>query len=305
MLEVVDVSGLVTVQDAGRSAYRKFGVPVSGAMDQFAMRAANILVGNAIDQPVIEVGLGDALFRALSNCVVSITGAGYETGTYIWTYPLWTSFFVRAGWTIKVNKTNGGNWAYLAIAGGFKVDQVLGSSSAYLRGGMGAMLETGMRLQSASQPRDLQSLAARVFPVTKRPSYSQNILVDVIPGPQVERFTKKGMKTFYSSEYTLSRSFDRMGYRLEGESIEHANGADMISEGMTTGSIQVPASGQPIVMMADGPTTGGYPKIANVITADLPLLAQCEPGVGKIRFNEVSVVTAQEKYKHAAALLGR
>ena len=122
-------------------------------------------------------------------------------------------------------------------------------------------------------------------------------MIEVIAGPQQERFTEDGIQTFYGSEYTLSKSFDRMGYRLEGNPISHAGSADLISEGMTMGSVQVPANGQPIVMMADSPTTGGYPKIANVAKANLPLLAQCESGVSKIRFKETTVQEAQENYR--------
>ena len=129
-------------------------------------------------------------------------------------------------------------------------------------------------------------------------------MVEVIAGPQQERFTEEGIQTFYGSEYTLSKSFDRMGYRLEGNPISHSNGADLISEGMTMGSVQIPANGQPIVMMADSPTTGGYPKIANVTRASLPLLAQCEAGNSKIRFQETSVETAQEKLREMINLRG-
>ncbi|MCJ7433101.1 MAG: hypothetical protein MUO77_06395, partial [Anaerolineales bacterium] len=111
MLEVLDVSGLVTFQDAGRRGWQKFGVPISGPLDWFAHHAANALTGNSLDATVIEIGLGEAIFRARRDCVVAVTGAGYEVGTYVWTFPLWTSFYVRAGWTVHVKKTNGGNWA--------------------------------------------------------------------------------------------------------------------------------------------------------------------------------------------------
>ncbi len=296
-LAVTEASGLVTIQDAGRNSFRKFGVPLSGAMDWFALQAANQLTGNALDAPALEIGLGEISLRAERDCVIAVTGAGYEVKNYLWTFSLWTSFYVRRGWNVNVKKTSGGNWAYLAIAGGLTAEEFLGSRSTYLRGGIGRAIEAGMRLNVSAQPRDLQKLAAQIFPESKRPAYSQEPMIEVIPGPQTERFTKDGIKTFFSSEYTLSKSFDRMGYRLEGSAIEHSRGADMLSEGMTMGSVQVPASGQPIVMMADGPTTGGYPKIATVIKSDLPLLAQCETGISKIRFKETSVEQAQERYK--------
>ena len=207
------------------------------------------------------------------------------------------SFFVRAGWYVNIKKKSGGNWAYLAAAGGFEVESVLNSSSTYLRGGLGDTIRAGDLLQTGKPSRELLKLAARDFPVEKYMVYSQSPVIEIITGPQKERFTKEGYQTFLNSEYTLSSSFDRMGYRLEGSFISHNAGADLISEGMTIGSVQVPANGQPIVMMADSPTTGGYPKIANVVKTSLPLLAQCESGVSKIRFKETTVEEAQNKYR--------
>lgn len=297
MLEVMDVSGLVTFQDSGRHGWGSFGVPTSGPMDWFAHHAANILVGNSADATVIEIGLGEVIFRAKRNCVLAVAGAGYEVLNYVWTFPLWTSFFVRSGWYVHVKKKSGGNWAYLAAAGGFEVDPILDSRSTYLRGGLGHAIHTGDLLQTGKPARELLKLAARDFPVEKYMPYSQSPAIEVIPGPQTERFTDEGYQTFLNSEYTLSMSFDRMGYRLEGNRISHSAGADLISEGMMMGSVQVPANGQPIVMMADAPITGGYPKIANVVKTSLPLLAQCEAGVSKIRFIQATVEEAQKKYR--------
>ena len=297
MLEVIDVSGLVTFQDSGRHGFASYGVPNSGPMDWFAYQAANSLVGNSVNAPVIEIGLGEAVFRAKRNCVLAVTGAGYEVLNYVWTFPLWTSFFVRAGWYVHVKKKSGGNWAYLAAAGGVEVDSILGSRSTYLRGGLGDSIHADDILQTEKPSNELLKLAARNFPVEKYMAYTQTPVIEIITGPQKERFTKEGYQTFLNSEYTLSSSFDRMGYRLEGNPIAHSAGADLVSEGMTMGSIQIPANGQPIVMMADSPTTGGYPKIASVVKTSLPLLAQCESGVSKIRFKEITVKEAQEKYR--------
>lgn len=297
MLEVLDVSGLATFQDSGRCGWQSYGVPVSGPMDWFAHRAANSLLSNSPDAVVIEIGLGDAMFHAKRDCVLAVTGTGFEVANYVWTFPLWTSFYVRAGWRVQIKKISGGNWAYLAIAGGFETQAMLGSKSTYFRGGLGSALRAGDFLEAGKPAIELSKLAARNFPVEKVMNYSQSPVIQVIAGPQADRFTNDGIQTFYGSEYTLSKSFDRMGYRLEGNSVSHAGSADLISEGMTMGSIQVPASGQPIVMMADAPTTGGYLKIANVIRASLPLLAQCEAGNSKIQFRETSIEEAQEKLR--------
>lgn len=304
MLEVLDVSGLVAFQDCGRHGWQGYGVPVSGPMDWFAHRVANSLINNPADAAVIEIGLGEAMFRSKRDCVLAVTGAGYEVSNYVWTFPLWTSFYVRAGWIVHVKKTSGGNWAYLAIAGGFETPPILGSRSTYLRGGLGSAIRAGDVLEAGKPTGELSKLAARDFPVRKFMNYSQVPLIEVIAGPQQDRFTEDAIKTFYGSGYTLSSSFDRMGYRLElialpssAKRISHLGSDDLISEGMTMGSMQIPANGQPIVMMADAPTTGGYPKIANVIRADLPLLAQCESGHSKIKFREISIEDAQKKLR--------
>lgn len=295
MLEILEVSGIATLQDSGRRGWNKFGVPTSGAMDWFAYQAANSLLNNPPNSAVIELGLGEITLRALHNTTIAVTGAGYQVENYIWTFPLWTTFYVRAGWTVRVKKTSGGNWAYIAIAGGFDSPIIMNSRSTYLRGGIGSALKTGDILHSFTPPTDLLKLAASNFPVDKFMNYSQTPTIEVIPTPQADWFTPEGIRTFYESDYTLSPSFDRMGYRLQGSPIEKAITKELISEGMTMGSIQVPADGQPIVMMADSPTAGGYPKIANVARTSLPLLAQCEAGVSRIRFRETEVEETQEK----------
>jgi antagonist of KipI len=300
-LEVIDVSGLATIQDSGRTGWRKFGVPTSGPMDIFAFHAANVLAGNPTGHAALEIGLGDISFRAIRDCVISVTGVGYGLSIYVWDFPLWSSYYVRAGWTIRLNKLDYGMWAYLAIAGGVLSQPVLDSISTNLRGHFGGLagrqLQAGDILNSGTTPRSLNDLAARTLPEDVRSVYSDNPIVDVIMGPQEKYFTKESLETFFSSEYSVSATSDRMGYRLEGTALTHHNKAELISEGMTMGAIQVPSSGQPIVMMADSPTTGGYPKIGTVASVDLPLLAQCVPGRSKIRFRETTVTRAQKKYR--------
>jgi antagonist of KipI len=294
MLEVIDASGLITLQDSGRRGFQRFGVPASGPMDWFAHQAANQLVGNKQDETVLEIGLGEATFRALNDCVIAVTGMGYEVMNYIWTFPLWTSFYVRAGWVVQVKKGSGGNWAYLAVAGGFDAEKIMGSTSTYLRANIGEAISTGTKLNTGKTSGDLNKIAARNFPLENVPSYSQNPMIEIIPGPQRERFDG----TFFENEYGLSSSFDRMGYRLEGRAVEYADKSELISEGMTMGSVQIPPNGQPVVMMADAPTTGGYPKIGAITRVCLPVLAQCEAGISKIRFREVTIENAQEKYRY-------
>ena len=300
-LEVIDISGLATIQDSGRRGWRKFGVPASGPMDAFAFHAANTLVDNSPNHAAVEIGMGDITLRTLHDCVISIAGVGYGLSIYIWDFPLWSSYYVRAGWTIRLNKLDSGMWVYLAIAGGIETKSILGSRSTYLRGHFGGLdgrqLQAGDILRSGNPSSSLNKLAARTLPEEARPTYTDNPIVDVVMGPQEKYFTEESIATFMSQEYTVSHTSDRMGYRLEGAALKHRNKSELISEGMTMGAIQVPSNGQPIVMMADSPTTGGYPKIGTVVSADLPLLAQCVPGRSKIRFKETTVAKAQKKYR--------
>lgn len=300
-LEVIDVSGLATIQDSGRKGWRRFGVPTSGPMDIFAFRAANALAGNPSNFAVVEIGLGDITFRALQDCIIAVTGTGYNLAIYLWEFPLWSSFFVHSGWTIRFNKMDNGIWAYLAIAGGVQTQPVLGSRSTYLRGVFGGLegrqLQVGDRIPTGRPLYALDGLAARTLPIEARPSYSDHPVIDVVMGPQTKYFSNESIQTFLSSDYSVSLTSDRMGYRLEGPPLTQRGKTELISEGMTFGAIQVPASGQPIVMMADCPTTGGYPKIAAVTSADLPLLAQCVPNKPRISFQETTIAKAQKKYR--------
>ena len=308
-LEIIEVNGFATIQDSGRTGWRKFGVPNSGAMDTFAFRAANLLAGNNQNCAAIEIGLGDITFRALHDCVISVAGVGFGLYIYIWDFPLWSSYYVRGGWTIRLNKLDSGMWANISISGGFLTSPILDSFSTYLRGPFGGLdgrqLQVGDVLRSGIPSRPLNDLAARTLLLDARPLYSDNPTLDVILGPQEKYFTDESVTTFLSSEYTVSSTSDRMGYRLEGEKLFHRNKSELISEGMTMGTIQVPSSGQPIIMMADSPTTGGYPKIGAVASADLPLLAQCVPGKSKIGFRKTTVEKAQKKYRELMSGLER
>jgi len=300
-LEIIEVNSLATIQDSGRTGWRKFGVPTAGPMDAFAFRAANTLAGNLHNHAAIEIGLGDITLRALHDCVVSIAGVGYALSIYIWDFPLWSSYYVRAGWTIRLTKLDSGMWAYLAVSGGVRTPPVLGSASTYLRGPFGGFdgrqLQAGDVLRSGTPSQPLNNLAARTLPESARPLYADNPIIDVIMGPQEKYFTEESTAKFISHEYTISPTSDRMGYRLEGTPLTHRNKSELISEGMTMGAIQIPSNGQPIVMMADSPTTGGYPKIGTVASADLPLLAQCVPNKSKIQFRKTTVAKAQKKYR--------
>src|SRR6266498_1389744 len=306
-LEVIDISGLATIQDAGRKGWREFGVPMSGPMDVFAFHAANAFVGNPTECVAIEIGLGDATFHAMQDCVIAVTGVGYQLSVSIWEFSLWSSFFVRAGWKIRLNKTDDGMWAYLAVTGGVQTQPMLGSRSTYLHGALGGIegrqLQAGDVIRTGIPSHYSYEFAARTLAKEARPKYNNHPSVDVILGPQTKYFTTESIATFMSHEYMVSTTSDRMGYRLEGPPLTRRVKTELISEGMTSCAIQVPSNGLPIVMMADCPTTGGYPKIGTVASADLPLLAQCMPNKSTIRFQETTVAKAQKRYRELMSRL--
>ena len=301
MLEVLEAGGLATVQDGGRTGWRSFGVPASGPMDLFAFRAANMLAGNPPDTAALEFGGGDLVLRPVYDCVIAVAGAGYTLSVATWDFSPWSSCFVRGGSTISLHRSGFGMWSYLALAGGIEVQPVLGSRSTYLRGHFGGLegrlLQSGDVLRSGGTKHPLMEMAARTLARDVRPAYIESPTVDVIVGPQAEYFEPDGMGSFLSNPYKVSPSSDRMGYRLEGPRPTRRSSTELTSEGLASGAIQVPPDGQPIVMMADCATAGGYPKIATVISADLPLLAQCTPGKDEVRFRQTTIDAAQEKYR--------
>jgi antagonist of KipI len=174
---------------------------------------------------------------------------------------------------------------------------VMGSRATYLRGEIGRALRAGDFLPLAPVDWPLAERAARHLPVDRLPPYSAHPTVEVILGPQAEALTRESQRAFFGGAYRLTPTADRMGYRLQGATLVHRGAADIVSDGVVLGAVQVPAHGQPIVMMADRQTTGGYPKLATVVSADIPLLAQCLPGQSTIRFRETDVEQAQRRYR--------
>jgi antagonist of KipI len=300
-LKILQTQGGATVQDLGRPGYQRYGVSPSGAMDWYAHRAANALVGNPVEAAGVEIGLADQTYTLTEAGLVAVTGTGFEVYVQGQARPLWTALFVQAHWSVELRKTPGGGWAYLAVAGGLQTPPILGSRATFQRGHFGGLagraLQSGDELPVGPSPKTALAHAGGKLLPAQRLAYSQNPCLDVILGPQAEAFAEAGIQTFLSASYTVSTVSDRMGYRLEGERIAHQAGADIISDGLALGAIQVPASGQPLVMMCDRPTTGGYPKIATLATADLPVLAQCTPGVSQVRFRATTVAAAQARYR--------
>jgi len=311
-LEVLEGGMLTTVQDLGRYGYQRYGVPVAGAMDPFALQVANALVGNSLDEAALEMTVATAVgptLRATASCLIAVTGADLSLRVNGRPLPVWMAIFVRRGWIIEFGGRKRGCRAYLAVAGGIGVPPIMGSKSTYLRGGFGGFEGRALRggdLIPIGQPAfHLPSLAGKEFPPDRIPKYSDAPEVHVVLGPQDDYFTEEGIATFLSSEYRVSPTSDRMGYRLQGPEIAHKGQADIISDGIALGAVQVPADQQPIVLMADRQTTGGYPKIATVISADVPLLAQCLPGASTVTFKAMTVEEAQARYREIMNIQGR
>ncbi len=295
-LLVEQASLSMSIQDAGRFGYQRFGMPASGPMDWWAFRAANRLVGNHPDAACVEMGYSEAELSVEQHSLMAVTGAGYELLINGRSLPLWMSFTVRPGDRLRLRKTSGGNWVYLAIAGEVQSTTWMGSRSMFPAAGLGRRLSEGDRIPLSASAGERAAFAGHQVPNKQLPDYADSVTLRVVSGPQQERFTPSSIVKFWETTYTLSTQSDRMGYRLQGSPIAHTNGADLVSQGMVLGQIQVPGDGQPIVMMPDHPTTGGYTWIGTVAKVDLPLLAQLSPGSGKVSFSPCELGEAQSAW---------
>jgi biotin-dependent carboxylase-like uncharacterized protein len=270
-------------------------------------------VGNPPEAAALEITIAGPTLRTSDSCLIAVTGADLTLWVNDWEMPPWMAIFVRRGWTIRFGDCRCGCRAYLAIAGGIDVSPVMGSRSTYLSGGFGGFegraLRQGDIVPVGQVPFHLPSLAGRSFPPRFIPNYSDTPELHVVLGPQDDYFSVEGVTTLLSGEYWVDSTSDRMGYRLNGPEIVHKGASDggttiddtaicsIISDGIPLGAVQVPPDRQPIVMMADRQTTGGYPKIATVISADIPMLAQCLPGQSTVKFKAVRVGEAQQRYR--------
>ncbi|MBJ7603836.1 MAG: biotin-dependent carboxyltransferase [Candidatus Dormibacteraeota bacterium] len=294
------------IQDLGRPGRRIAGVPPGGAMDRFALAAANLLVGNPAGAAGLECALTGPTLEILDRCVLAVTGADFEPTLNGRTVPGWTGLFCAPGDRLSFGGRRWGARAYVAAAGGLAADRWLGSAATYLligRGGLqGRPLKRDDVLHRAgAAPRPL--VAGRELPQPFRPPYSSEPELMTVAGPQLGRIKAAGKRLLFGQPWTVSSDADRMGYRLEGPELP-TTGADVVSFGLTSGCIQLPPSGQPILLMADGQTAGGYPVVGGVARCDLSLAAQLLPGES-LRFRETHVETAQAEYRSRWAALAR
>lgn len=294
-IEVLHPGLLTTVQDLGRTGYQRFGVSVSGAVDPRSAAVANILAGNPDGEAVLECTVLGPQLRFDAPAVIAVTGA--DLGPTLDGIPVenYRALRVQAGQTLRFTGPKCGCRAYLAVSGGLDVPEVMGSRSTYMKakigGWHGRKLEKGDVLPLRAPGTEPKALENRALAPEFRGRSEYTLRV--VMGPQDDAFTPGGVSAFLSGVYTVTPEFDRMGCRMEGPEIEHNGSADILSDGIAFGAVQVPDSGQPIVMLADRQTTGGYTKIANVISADFRLLGQLKSG-DRVRFEKVSLAAAQE-----------
>jgi antagonist of KipI len=305
-VDVLDGGLFTTVQDQGRSGYQRYGVPVAGAVDGAALRAANLLVGNAPGAAGLECTVHGPALRVHRPLVAALFGG--DLGAVVersdlgrWRVPLETSFLLREGNVLRFEGRRSGARAYLAFAGGIDVPRVLDSRSTYVIGGFGGIdgrrLEAGdvLAVGAAGSLRPSGRRWPSAAPEADRDVRDGAVSIRVVLGPQDDHFTEAALAAFAASTYRVAPSSDRMGYRLEGPTLEHVGPREIVSDGMMLGGIQVPPNGLPIVMLADRATMGGYPKIATVTASDLPRFAQLLPG-DPVRFRFVSLDEARTAF---------
>jgi len=303
MIHVSSPGMFTTVQDLGRYGYGPIGVSPSGAADPISVRIGNLLVGNPETAAALEMTLLGGTFVFPDGGLVALAGSDFGSTVDGATVPLWKAIEIRPGQTLRTGPTRSGARCYLCAAGGIAVKLLLGSASTHILSGLGGfegrplrkgdVLETGRPWgpPRSVEPRILQRLHPR-----------KTLRATV--GPQTEWFSAASVSRFYESTYTVTEDSNRMGLRLQGAELETPHSGQMTSEGVSLGAIQVPAGGQPIVLFVEQQTTGGYPKIANIISADLPSIGQLRPR-DEIRFEFVTPETARTLIREQETVMGR
>ena len=303
VIEVIEPGLLTTLQDMGRYGYLHHGVPASGAMDTVALRMANILTGNPEDEACLEVTLAGPRLHFHSPALVAISGADLSPSLNGSPAPMWESFLARQGDVLSFGEHRSGTRAYVAVAGGFDVPMVMGSKSTFMKAAIGGFkgraMEAGDMLLTRL-PVSSSDRSGRRIPRSLVPNYDLSLPIRVVLGPQDDRFTQAGLDVFFNASFTVSANSDRMGYRLQGPKVEHSDGPDIISDGIPFGGVQVSGDGQPIILMADRGTSGGYTKPATVISSDIGKVAQRMPG-DEVRFQSVTLPEAHEALRNQEA----
>lgn len=304
-IKVLNQGLMTTIQDLGRYGSQKFGVIVGGAMDSYSLRLGNLLVGNIESEANLEITLYGTTLQFEEETLIAITGADFLPTINNIPAPLWSPIVVRKDSILKFHTAINGSRAYVAIAGGIDIPEVMGSKSTYLRASIGGFKGRALQKGDVLPLTHFNKLENETSKTSQKNNWSINYnelisfnkhqVIRVIKGTEFERFNKESQHKLWTEVFTISLQSDRMGYRLEGQSLSLSENFELLSEGVTFGTIQIPPSGQPIILMADRQTTGGYPKIGQVISADLPTLAQLQP-TATIQFKEVTLEEAEHAF---------
>jgi antagonist of KipI len=303
VITILDAGPQTTVQDLGRTGQMRHGIPPSGPVDRFAFVVANRLVGNPDGAAALECTLIGPRFEVDAAGAIAVTGADMPVTVNGAEAPRWATIALNAGDVVKLGPARAGVRSYVAFSGGLDVPLVLGSRSTYVRGRMGGL--EGRALRKGDALRTLPSGPVRPQRVEPDavPDYRSAQPIRLVLGPQDDRFTDAGIRALLDSPYEVLPQSDRMGARLRGPRIEHARGHDIISDGIALGSVQVPGDGQPIVLLVDRQSTGGYTKLATVCSCDIGRVGQARPGQS-LRFQAVGVAEAQRLLRESDAVLG-
>ena len=303
-LEILTPGPLTTVQDLGRFGFGQYGVPPSGALDTFSLRVGNLLVGNRENQASLEITVIGPKIVALIDVIIAITGADLQPAVNDTPLEMWRSYLLKKGDLLSFKGPRSGCRAYLAIGGGISVQDIMGSKSTNLAAQFGGLegrpLRKGDVIFSDSPARHLNTVG-KSLNKDSIPSYTKDQVLRVIPGPQDDHFSTKTKEIFTDSLFHVTPQSDRTGIRLAGPHIEANKNLkeSIISEGVVPGTIQIPGDGQPIIILCET-VTGGYRKIATVISADLPLLGQLKPG-DTVNFRKVSMDEAYQAVREMEA----
>jgi biotin-dependent carboxylase-like uncharacterized protein len=301
-LVALDPGPLTTLQDRGRRGWQRYGVSPAGALDPVSLALANALVGNPPGEAALEFTLVGGTWRCEAESArVAVAGGAFVLRHDGAPVPPWRSLTLRRGSVLTIGAAADAARGYLAVAGGFAVEPELGSASVHLRSGLGGAAVA--RGQSLALRGEIATAGTELAldPALVPPRRTQ---IRVVLGPQDDYFAAAIIALFQSAEWRVTAEADRMGMKLSGPVLAHARGFDVLSDGIATGSIQVPGNGQPIVLLNDRQTTGGYPKIATAITADLPSLGQARPG-DRLRFTAVDLAAASAAREAADGALER
>ena len=299
-IRILKAGMMTTVQDMGRTGYQSQGFPVAGVMDVRSFQIANLLLDNPENEAVLEFTLIGPTLEFTSETLIAITGGDFQPMLNGEPAPMYTALYINKGDVLKFGSARTGSRGYIAFSSYLKVPVVMGSRCTNMKSSIGGFkgrkLKEGDYIGFRIKRRYLPFFLSRHLDLDE---YDQEeAVIRVVMGPQDDMFSRQGIETFLNSEYTVTSDFDRMGCRLEGPFIARKENTDMISEGIAFGSIQVPAHGKPIILLADRQTTGGYPKIATVASVDIPKVVQRKTD-HKLTFKAVSVEEAQALYLEA------